>query len=258
MIEYPNGYRPLDSARTLWTRFNVSLPGLVDQRQIGVNVRGIEKLCRIGGINHLRVVSNNDGNTSQFVPTIVGFSQSGEAMASKTGVRSDVPTFDVDSERQRSASLDFLPHAATWINTTVVLNTAEIANRIKNNQDGGIRSPEAWADHINKAVKKGISSAGVKHLTLGLNKYNAVEVASQYAIIGFIEAQNPSVSSAIFKVFLVGGFLNMLAYFRTRGMGRGEEFRMSAFFGPQLDRALVLKLASQRTTLVKGFAPVDQ
>ncbi len=258
MPEFEQGYVPLEYAQSTRARFVVHLPEFVNTDQIGVNLRGLDRLCRIGGIGHVRVTSS-EGETTQFVPTVVGISKNGEAIASKTGVRTSIPTFTVDSEKERPGLDSFpsaLPHAASWINTTININTNEVANRIQDDSKWkhGVHSTEAWAYHLNQAVRQGVTDSALKHLTMGLSKINWGETAFQYGLMGFFESQNgnPTLESGIFRYFFVGGFLNMLAYVRSRGYG--EDFRISAFYGPQLDRALILKLMSARTTLVKDFS----
>lgn len=262
MSEIKKGYVPLDQVQSSRARFVVTLPEFVDKNQIGVNLKGLDRMCKLGGISHIKVVTT-EGDTSQFVPTIVGVSKNGEAIAGKTGVKTSVPTFTVESEKSRQGldgSLFGLPHAASWINTTVNINTNEVADRIKDDPkwDHGVNSSNAWAYHLNEAVKKGVTETGFNHLAMGLSKTNWGSTAFQYGLMGFFESQiaNPTLESGLFRLFFVGGFHNMMSYIRSRGYG--EEFRLSAFYGPQLDRALLLKLLSTQTTIVKGFPPNTQ
>lgn len=165
-------YTPLEYATTSRATFEVPLPEYIPSRSIGVNTSSLHLLLRIGGINHLRVTCNTDQETSRVVPTVVGFSASGETYASK---KTDIPTFTTSGDNANPNSYVSVtrPAAATWKNGHIKLNINKIAGEIiqEDRWQKGVRSPEAWAYHIDSALKEGVADIGVKHLTLGLSKF---------------------------------------------------------------------------------------
>lgn len=258
MSEFEPGFVPLDEAISERARFAVTLPEFVNTDNIGVNLRGLERLANMGGIAHVRV-DTVEGDVSQFVPIIVGVNKDGTAIAGKAGVKTSVPTYTLDLEHLGSLSgwtPKFLPHATDWINTRVTVNTNEVKNRIKDDSKwkNGVHSTEAWAYHLNKSVKEGVTDQGIKHLTLELSKFSWGEAAIQYGLLGFFETQstNPTWENLIFKYSILWSIMNFWSI--RRAERNGENYRLSAFIGPQLDRALILKLMSTRTTLVKDFS----
>jgi hypothetical protein len=59
----------------------LNLPPYVDQDRIGVNLTGISKLCRLGGIRQLVVIGKTDEETSHVIPEISGMNSDGSAIA---------------------------------------------------------------------------------------------------------------------------------------------------------------------------------
>lgn len=216
-------------------------------------------MCRFGGISHLRVVGNTEGDVSKFTPTIVGFNAQGDAYAGRKGESVSVPTFDSfmqDDDKTVEGSVT-KPHSASWTNATINLNINEISERIRKEEkwQRGVYSTDAWAYHINRSVKKGVVDAGVKHLAIGLNGWNWGSALFQYGTMGVWEGivdHPPTLQSVFFRVFFVSGVCNAWDYVRFRNSEYG--FRWSAFYGPQLDRALLLKLFSGRAPLVKTIS----
>lgn len=254
MSEFKDGYIPIQYANGYKTRFVIPFPEYVKPEHIGVNLGRLDTLLRVGGISHLRVVGQTNGNTTKFTPTIVGYDSQGNAYAGKKGEKITVPEFS-SSEDEANTNLDasvWRPHAATWKNVVINLNVNEMAERIRQEDkwSRGVYSTEAWAHHLDKDIREGVASMGIKHLALGFNKYNRISTSIQYALMGLFEASSghPSVESMAFRVPFVSQFLNVIDYFSYRNTDDG--YRWSTFYGPQLDRALLLKVLSCRTNLV--------
>lgn len=255
--EFKNGYVPIEDASTETARFVVTLPEFLPRGCIRVNLKNLDRLCKIGGISHLRVVGETDGDTTKFTPTIVGYDSLGNAYAGKKGEKISVPPFTT-SHDESNDSLDTSwsrPHSAVWVNRTVGLNINEIQERIREEKawPRGVYSTQAWAHHLDKSLREGIGGIGVKHLALGLNRKNWAMASLQYGLMGFFEAQSshPSIESMTFRILFVGGLLNLMAYFAYRNTDDGS--RWSLFYGPQLDLALAIKILSKRINLVKDF-----
>lgn len=156
-------------------------------------------------------------------------------------MKTSVPPYTVDS-RENSGSI----LANRWVNGLIKINTDEIANRIlsESGWNNGVNMPDAWAYHLNKSVKSGIEDIGTKHLVLGVNKTDLFGIFIAVA----------SIASSYYPLFGYGFWLvmhNGIAPYMSRN---SEGFRKSLFLtGPQLDRALLLKLISSRSTLVKSI-----
>lgn len=235
-------------------RFDLPLPEFVPQHQIGINYNKIHQLCRLGGIGHLRVTGKTDGDVTNFTPTIVGYDSQGNAYAGKKGTQVDIPLFEISNESDSDLS-SVRPHAATWINATLNLNINEITERIKQEPrwERGVYSPKAWAYHLNHSLKESISTIGIRHLTLGLNRRNWFMSGLQHSLAAIFEmsSKNPSLEWFAFRMLVVNTVLTSL--YITQYGGGENGYRLSLFYGPQLDRALLLKLLTSRATLAKGF-----
>lgn len=256
MAEHKNNFIPLKEASFEGARFDVSLPNFIDTERIGVNTKAIHRFCRLGGIKHLRVTGNAEGETSSFTPTIVGYDSQGNAYAGKTGIKTIVPTFTEDSDEDGYSEPGmYKPHASTWVNTNLDLNLNEISKNIEQEErwQRNFRSTDAWSYYLNKSIKDGITDAGIKHLIWGFNKSEVFRHAFQYGMMGFFQATsgNNTVESFIQRLIFSSTFLNLFdAFVATRNI---RDHRFSVFFGPQLDRALLLKILSTRTTLVASI-----
>lgn len=265
MSETKNRYIPLDEAWSPRVRLNIKLPNYVGQSNIGVNVSALEKLCRMGGIEHLRVSTVNDQDTSQFVPTVAGFDSQGNAYAAKTGVKVEVPTSTYDTEDDELT--ETRPHAVRTINVGLNLNTNEIAERIRRDErwSTGVRSADGWSHYLNKDIKKAVSATGAKHLTLGVSRYNLywalfanisavlVSAGAEPLVNTVFRNWNPhvpAIEEVIFNVIFRNIICNACDYLGYRNNPK-YDFRLSLFYGPQFDRALLLKVMTTKSTLVK-------
>ncbi len=254
MSEFKKGFTPIEYANTYRTRFAIPVPEYIKPEKIGVNLGGLTTLMRVGGISHLRVAGQTDGDTSRFTPTIVGYDSQGNAYAGKKGERVTFPESSISTD-EANPNLDsslFRPHSVTWKNIVINLNINEMAERIRQEDkwDRGVYSTEAWASHLDKDIREGVTDAGLKHLTLGLSKLNWGATVFQYGMMAFWEAQNtqPSLQGMAFRLSFVPQILNLWDYFRYGTKDDG--LRWSLFYGPQLDRAILLKIISSRANLV--------
>ncbi len=247
MPEVKKDYVSLAELESSKLRFVTPLPSFVDQGLIGINLSRINLLCRLGGIRHLRIEGQTDEETSSFVPTLVGFDTQGNAYAVKTGMKTSVPTYTTDSQ---SNNLGPLP--ARWVNGVIKINVDETANRIlsETRWSNGVNNSDAWSYYLNSIIKNGIVDIGTKHLILGADKRDY-----------FLELF--PVSSITMNSYSTDG-LNLLAiyswwYFLVNILTPyvsiyHEDWRHSLFlYGPQLNRALLLKLVSLKSTLVRSI-----
>jgi hypothetical protein len=248
MSENTGKFVPIEYAQSDQVRTRVSLPQYVNSEEIYVNLYGIGKLCRLGGIRHLDIVGLDENETSKSVPQIVGFSQNGEALAGKAIVK----TVPESSSSSSSESKRHKPHSFRWVDSTIVVNTSEINQRIQNEDyyEKGVRSTKAWSNHLNKAVKSGITKEGVRHLSVGLSQHNWLMLAIQYGAMSFFElSNNPSLGGMAIRILITSAIINLADFVFEN---RKSEFRASLLYGPQLDRALLLYLSTLSSTLVKN------
>ena len=107
------GFTPIREVNSENVRFDVELPEFLNEDEIGVNVRNIETLLRIGGIEHLRVVS---------LPS--------EETAGKTRTRS-VSTHHSNLRYDHAHEDAEEPHEYHFANIGITLNMSEISQRIE-------------------------------------------------------------------------------------------------------------------------------
>lgn len=241
MPEVKKDYIPLPELESPSFRFAVTLPNFVDPRSFGINLKRVGLLCRLGGIGHLRVVSLTEQETSSYVPTIAGFDAQGNAYAAKTGLKTSTPLYTVDSRENSDGIL-----AQKWVNGVIKINIDETANRIlsETRWSNGVNMPDAWAYHLNRSIRGGIEDIGIKHLVIGFNK---MDLVSNFIVIASIASGNNALLGYVPWLF----WFNVVMPYAMRTYG---DFRRSLFLsGPQLDRALLLKLISSRSTLVKNI-----
>lgn len=251
MSEIKTDYVPLAELESPKLRFVAPLPSFVDPRSIGINLNRINLLCRLGGISHLRVEGQTSPETSSFVPTIVGFDTQGSAYAAKTGMKTSVPTYTVDSLPDRGRGLALL--GSRWVNGVVQINVDETANRIlsETRWRNDAKSSDAWSYYLNRILKGGIVDIGTKHLVLGASRKDyLLEIIPVFSIansfFGFFGSGNPLAIYAMWY-FAVNG---LYGYFNINPEGWRQSLLLH---GPQLDRALLLKLISLKSTLVRSI-----
>lgn len=259
MLNSEINYVPIERANTSNARFMIPLPGYVSKDRIGLNNRGLSRLLKIGGISHLKVIGQTDQETTRFTPTIVGHDAKGNAYAGKKGEQTTIPEFTTSSE-EVDPELDtsiWKPHAATWKNAVVNLNLKEMAQRIQQEKrwERGVYSTEAWAYHLNDSIKKSITEVGVTHLATGLSKDNWETAAGLYGGVSLVSLlfTQSIVPIAILSSITASGLMNVYDHYMYRSEDNG--FRWSLMYGPQLDRALALKLIAKKTILVKALHP---
>ena len=229
-------------------KFDLNLPEYVDKDRIGINLKGIYQMCRVGGIRTL-YVAGQSGETSSYTPTIVGRSEDGTGYAGKTGIAKKVPTYSSSYEKATGN----LPFQAKWIDAQVQLNLTEMSDRIQ-----VVRSTREWSGELNEALRNGISENGQSHLLFGpdsIDKLRFGVAMGVGAIVGSDESLPSGVGSAV-GIAIVNAFFNVgdnRRYWREQAWQSGESdpFRWSFFNGIQLDRVAALRGLAKVRTLVK-------
>lgn len=272
-------YIPIEGLVTPKVRVDLPLPSYIDQAQIGLHLGKVRTLCRLGGISHLRITGHIGDETSTSMSVMVGFNSQGGGYAGKLGTKIDIPTYR--SSRSSRAPLEGLlgvPHSARWVDGVISANIDEITQRINSDKTGDIRSTQAWASHLDQAVRAGVRDIGTYHLTMGLNKgdyglaaLTYVAFISSYIAIDFLtgamvnlitgkasenEIKIPTGYDLPLNFLFMSLFMNsvnFLQYHPRFNQGREEGSRLSLIYGPQLDRALILQALSARKNVIKSL-----
>lgn len=248
MIESKARYVPIIDAVTDRIFLAPKLPDYVKADKIGVDLQTITKLCDLGGIERLVLAGKNDGKTSSVDVGIGKISANGEATATAASKKTMEPTHKSHSR----VNGDFGPHSFSWTDAFIEMNTKEINQRILEDRQWtkGVRDINAWSKYIDDCLRGGISEVGTKHLTRGLSGRNWINLGIQVGIGSISEViSGPSVPSAIIRVFAVSALLNILNYALFKNIA-DTRYRFSLFYGPQIDRAILLWIFSRTNRLV--------
>jgi hypothetical protein len=239
--------------------FNGVIPeNYVDASQIVIKLRGVHKRMRTGGIRSLRVVGVS-GDVSRFVPHIVGMDGKGGALAGLTRVATKVPSSTAESFFGAGGA----SRNARWIDATVKVNMDEASERVlSQKKPGGIRSAEAWAIELDKAVRSGIREAGTAHLIFDTPRLERKDIAREvllpFAGIGILSLVGGTVPDlerlpVLYEFFNAGFNIGQFRRDSERGVKHEDGFHFSLFFGPQIDRAAWLTLRTRTGQLIKAL-----
>lgn len=225
-----------------------SLPQWVNRDRIGLNQRRLETILRLGGIGCLVITGDSDGEISRSVPMVAGYNPSGEAYAAKAVTITIVPTHSegLNDDYSKKPNFNYL----RWPTATLVLNDAEINNRIREDGEDS-RSAKAWSSYMDEALKEGVGRMGRRNLISDLygvdifaaavqclttiylgNSWIRMDVLGPYSVLGYL-AQ-----------YIVARLPSTVDTLRNKG-------RLSIFPGPQLDRALLMTALLKTSKLVK-------
>lgn len=233
----------------------IVFPPFVEKNRIGINARRIERLMDIGGIKTL-AVKTVTGETSNEMPTVVGMTEKGEALAGKKAVKTIVPVFD---SRSSNSDAD-VPMAFRWADANIVINMDEVSQRLEQQKkwQNGVQSVPGWAYYVDKAITEGVSKTGNNNLTKpGGWKWKSfydMYMTILYAFGGLNFLSDLSLHSGFESIAICVGsvippqLFNEIAY---RWQDRSRSSHPSLSLGSQYDRALVLKAASKMTKVAK-------
>lgn len=230
-----SNFVPINEASSDRVRFNIDLPPYIDRTQIRANIPRIERLMRIGGINHLRVETFEGDQVSES-PTIVGFDSQGNAYAGKTGATTIPKEFEVDSAANSH-------RGSPTADVKIKLDIRQINESIVNE---GVRASREWARKIDKGVTTGLRNSGNKILLVENFKKNIFAGGTQ-AIILPIDIALQDLNNLIFSLVWFSGVLQGGYSMLYKG-----RHRWSILLGSQLDRAALLQVRSRLQRVVKA------
>jgi hypothetical protein len=236
-------------------RITLNLPGYVDQDRIGVNLTGISKLCRLGGIRQLVVLGKTDEETSHVIPEVSGMNSDGSAMASKKMAKVTVPTFESsvhDYSRRNKWIGD------RWITLNVNMNVDEIGLRVSENE-GGVHSPKNWARELDKGLRTPIRKAGDQNLLHDLessdkNGYFVMAYSAAIAIPLTISLARGTFNPELGLVYLLATIAGNRLREKILTL-KDQDHRFALFPGFQVDRAIALGITSRTRNLIKDLSP---
>lgn len=245
-------YTPLPEANTERVRSTLVLPFKLEE-QIGLNTGKIELLAQIGGISHLKIQNDEHGRTSQVVPQIVGVDGQGTAVSGAASVER-IPVYSNDHERSGLLSRY---KTERWTGVTIRINSEEIKSKLLK-ADQIVNKSDPWAKEINSAVKKSIVDSGVRHL-MSLEGHEKILATFVYSIdillaSSTVWAGTPEefLPNLLYQAMITGVLWNFVKPVLGNGPERwGEGSRVSLSMGPEIDRVVVLCIASLGKPVVK-------
>lgn len=253
---YPEkGFIPLSRANSAIVRTDIVLPEYVDSEQIGLDLKRIHTLCWLGGLRHLKIEGVNNQSATESTPVVVGINGDGSAVAGRAAVGKAEPFHFDDFESGNSAGSIWARHQLTWVDGQIHLNLEAMSKRIvsKSKQSGeNLRLPSAWGHLLDQALKEGIANIGINHLIFGVNK--PALACLMFLIFSNERLYTATSPSELLTSWLINNSSTLLISLVDGSLTGSEDgYRLSAFFGPQLDRALALKVLSQTQPLVKAL-----
>lgn len=249
------GFMPLSKVESEQPAPNIkialSLPGYVDGDRIGVDVKGIVRLCELSGIRGIAVAGITEGKTSHVIPEVSGLNSDGSATASKKIAKVSVPTF----EQMR---LNF-PHthsriADRWVWLYIGMNIDEIGLRVSETPKG-VHCVDEWAKQLDKGFRVPIRRAGNRNLLYELEAGDKVDYGFIGSYTGLASGTALLINGKVgldFILALSGGIITngIASLFLSR---RDPLHRFSVLPGPQIDRAVVFNVLSRTKTLIKDL-----
>lgn len=240
--------------------WELNVPTSIDAERIEVDLSRVHRLHRVGAFN-TSIVTEYQGERSEFTPGVSGINMDGSAIAAKAGVtkkaeRSDnsvIPDYTVPTELR-----DVIGRA------TVVhkINKAELAQntaqkRLESHCE--VSREEAWASELDKALRESYRNAGKIHLTgyePRLLRY--YDFVCTTAVGAFYTPFSP-IRFMDYPFALPGAYLafqtlqtgrNALLAKKVTGSNLLDQKRWSMFHGHQSDRNLVLNGLTRAQSLI--------
>ncbi|MBI2034389.1 MAG: hypothetical protein HYT11_01515 [Candidatus Levybacteria bacterium] len=265
MTRAERGFTPLPEVESEKVRFAIKLPDYIDPNEVGVNVSGIETLCRIGAIKHLGVEGSYNQQARIANVAVMGTSNSGAAYMG------GIASAESSLHKEFGEEIDpaYVPYLGRWTSGKITIDMQGVANKLNENNrwERGVRSTTGWTHHLNKAVKEGIANIGTGHLVYGLTKTELAfcVIMNTWSLLGQADADpifkgiagtyNPHVPSpyeAMYTVISTSVLMTLVyRYLTFRDRLSEDGVHWSLVYGPQIGRALLLQATARTKRLVK-------
>ncbi len=246
-------------------RVHIPFPSWVDTNNMGINLTSTERLMNIGGIKHVRIVGDVNGERTSSMPASLGVAPDGSQYAGMAGAKETVKLNSLESQGDNR---HYILKNAEWASTTVQINLEEVQRQIAEKK-GNLRRADSWVPYLDRTLRWGIRKAGSEHLLTHFTRYqkimfflvnihNNLLMASSLSIFDLLTRKQPVIPTAgdlltwtCFNM-IIWPILESITYGLERG---GSGYRLSIFPGYEIDRALVLQVLSRTNKLVKTIPP---
>ncbi|MBI2338294.1 hypothetical protein HYU95_03880 [Candidatus Daviesbacteria bacterium] len=254
-------YVPLPEAHTERVNVYLLIPEWIDPKNIGVNLRGIESLCRLSGLRSVVIAGSTGKETSKEIPAVVGFNQEGGAYAAKSQAEVAVPLHDGNFTYDSYQS--FFPRCARWADAKVEINMAEMTQRIQRDTTVSVRDAGRWVRDLNGAIKDGLFTVGSKHLNQSMEKDEKIFFWGVSAcLMGAIYAQTLDISLIVPSTLLalpLAGIAKHVTdyahYLKARVEGVASEgYRWDIYPTTPYTRRMAFTTLAASTTLIKDIS----
>jgi hypothetical protein len=248
-------------------RLDIPFPSWVETENIGVNLPKTERLMNIGGIKHLRVVGEVNGERTVSMPQSIGVAPDGSKYAGMLGAKEASKSMSLESNIQKTGMIF---RNAEWTSTVLHLNLEEIQRQIEEKK-GNLRKADSWTPHLDNALRQGVRQAGNEYLLThfsGIQKFfiiwsNLSIAFGSSTILGTVTESKPIIPAVVslsFNVMLSFALWTLAeSFFYGRENGKeGSGYRVSLFPGYEIDRAAILQVLSRTNKLVKPITPKNK
>ncbi|MFH0863750.1 MAG: hypothetical protein V1858_01490 [Candidatus Gottesmanbacteria bacterium] len=266
------GFIPLPEIKSSKVQVDLNLPSFLNQEQIGLNIDRLHLYCRLGGIAHLRIATDHNNDHPFSTPQIAGIDGQGTAVAG----RADKAVKYLTSQREITENhflpgwVFWAPHTGKWADGLILINTNLLAKQIVEREN--VHKLDPWVKTLDRELRRNIVAMGIRHLVFNQSRWENYYGAILYGVFAVSSSLNalkiPESPTPIIQAMVAGSalFLPPLSlsigwYYMgqqmlsaDQGNHSHEGCRFSFFaYGPELDRALILKVLSSGQTLVKSL-----
>lgn len=246
----PERIVPIAEVQTDRITIEGRLPYQLDQ-QLGIREKHLTRLLQLGGISHITVVFDHNGDTTKTLTQAVSVNSDGSATAGATRVKS------VDLSTSSSKSDEAKSKQSAWIDTEATINVAEMQQRILHN-DERVTNPKAWKAGLDTAISSAVTRESIKHLLelpqlfeYGVDGLGAYAVHTMITVMAVSHKQGDEIPIFALKQMMFAGILATVLQSFSDGIERpGKGRRFSLFFGVEIDRAILLYITSKMQSTV--------
>lgn len=237
---------------------NLNLPSWVPTDHIGIDIKRVERLLDLGGIEFLHVKGKGDEETTKTVPTVIGSTESGSLFAGKMGASEQVPDYTLHSSSD--SSYGHFIRNTHWSTVDLQINTAQVNQSIRHAGEN-LKDPKPWAKKLDKIIRHGILNAGTKHLLTGFSPFEKIGVLLVTINNGILLPLNLSVQDGLLNSFgkavtpekVVMNVTTHLIMWNLIYIAMGRKSRLNFIPGYEIDRAFLLQILARTLPVIKPF-----
>lgn len=224
---------------------DVRLPW-INAHELGINIKRLEKLCRLAGISHLSIHTTNEEERGSDVPMILGIGSDGSGVGAFAKAKKKTHDTEVKAKGVFKGE--------KYIDVKITFNNKDLEKQVREAPAGGVKSTEPWAKIFNQELRNAIRRIGLTHLLspglveTGGSLFAGVATAFQFgALWGALSEQ----AHLMVPLGAVSGgpmLINLAVWLSGKG-------RFSLFFplAMELDRAAIFFIMSHTQNLVQAL-----